>query len=1044
MIQTPRSKVSPSSTKDFKPKQKEKEINNSSCDYNDSRDSSLTESRYREQVFIMQMESITSSKRKISGEHKFVVRRNSSVVGLKEQSFNEFSFQNRGDSFCEKDKESSSSKQNMENSPKSIASNDSTRKRSADTSSILGGYGFKRTTTPNFVNRPSGFFLERNNSVRSLTTKSFSSFHRPQPYSSGNLMPYELRSEQPSSDVNSPVLHPSIEDAGLREAELRANDTRITTLHSSAGTKDFLDKENQKTEEPKMKLNSIFSQSAPKINVLLEGFKSESPKPSNMIAGFDVVKEQSPSHERESIQPTKEKTAPDPNGYRRQLSTGLRRISPQAKATSNNLVDFSSVSHQATAIEPQIVKVSEKSKLNRSASNGMIPTDLQSKPPEGISPVRVLPLQKLEVDGFPSTQETKPSYGRVPTEPTSAKRSGRSHSASKLNFIAQEEKTENLQTLNTQSSPVNHQNSLKNCFSSSTKLSIKDKFKRNLLEVVKNEEDDISPIISVHKHNLSKPMKPILRQASGATDKFEFVLNSVQKQDSDSGLEKPKVEAPQTKPANSKENNSQVPKEGTVTNQDISKSRSDPTKEVPKRSNMHRNKNLLAMAREEPDENEVQPKLLPTKLEKVHSVEANQHAPIRIPLHKFEKMLSADHTTITGLSPSPIGKIDLSNRNNQLDFDSIPTPVGNTPVTSSNGMNGIGSHQTFNNQSMISATPSRLNETYYRSFMGMEDGISVVNLTNYVFTYENDEIEYEEKATNRSRLYSQDQILAGVTTPTRSHSLSPINNLHRNKITEDKRESFWQGRKNLLDMSPIQRKDSPCKENGANALYSRKESFASLSTIRGSQHPDITEFNQSMFMTEKPGINRQPSDVFLEEGSPKKHLSLPADSNKFKPFRTSKFSQESEGTTEATNPENNNEPKQESQNRLTMPVARPHPKFIQRSKSSGLGPVPEVIQEFASTQRKDSAPFSRLSSFQSGQNHLLVPPVENDPSKDRKKQITRSPSEIGSGPKSPMLKGAVLKRTLTGVIETNKLDKTIDDEGQKKINQYLLIKDLGK
>ena len=40
--------------------------------------------------------------------------------------------------------------------------------------------------------------------------------------------------------------------------------------------------------------------------------------------------------------------------------------------------------------------------------------------------------------------------------------------------------------------------------------------------------------------------------------------------------------------------------------------------------------------------------------------------------------------------------------------------------------------------------------------------------------------------------------------------------------------------------------------------------------------------------------------------------------------------------------------------------------------------------------------------------------------------------------------GPSLRRTSTMVIETNKLDKTKDEEGQKGINNYLLIKDLGR
>lgn len=41
-------------------------------------------------------------------------------------------------------------------------------------------------------------------------------------------------------------------------------------------------------------------------------------------------------------------------------------------------------------------------------------------------------------------------------------------------------------------------------------------------------------------------------------------------------------------------------------------------------------------------------------------------------------------------------------------------------------------------------------------------------------------------------------------------------------------------------------------------------------------------------------------------------------------------------------------------------------------------------------------------------------------------------------------KGHMLKRTNTAVVETQKLDKTRDDEGNKKINNYLLIKEIGR
>ena len=49
----------------------------------------------------------------------------------------------------------------------------------------------------------------------------------------------------------------------------------------------------------------------------------------------------------------------------------------------------------------------------------------------------------------------------------------------------------------------------KQFFSNNSKLSVTEKFKRNLLDVVKDEEDDISPIISAQKRPLSKMPKPL-------------------------------------------------------------------------------------------------------------------------------------------------------------------------------------------------------------------------------------------------------------------------------------------------------------------------------------------------------------------------------------------------------------------------------------------------------------------------------------------------------------------------------------------------------
>ena len=68
---------------------------------------------------------------------------------------------------------------------------------------------------------------------------------------------------------------------------------------------------------------------------------------------------------------------------------------------------------------------------------------------------------------------------------------------------------------------------------------------------------------------------------------------------------------------------------------------------------------------------------------------------------------------------------------------------------------------------------------------------------------------------------------------------------------------------------------------------------------------------------------------------------------------------------------------------------------------------------------------------------------EDTPALQLAKISASKPTSKPKGAKKK-LKGHVLKRTSTVVIETQTLDKTKDNEGQKKINQYIMIKDLGK
>ena len=340
---------------------------------------------------------------------------------------------------------------------------------------------------------------------------------------------------------------------------------------------------------------------------------------------------------------------------------------------------------------------------------------------------------------------------------------------------------------------------------------------------------------------------------------------------------------------------------------------------------------------------------------------------------------------------------------------------------------------------------SYIEDQHNRTIYNVEDNISAMNISKYDFVYENIEVEMEEgKSMIRSPLISADQkILAGLNSPSQSQP--------KPKPPEDvlKKDSVWQGRTNLLKMASLPKDSAPSSNLNSNTV-SRKGSIASTAGANYARERVYSLPDNAQAM-EAFQFVRDVSDNSSE--SSKKNALQMIDSIKHKPKKTSHFQHESEGNTETGN-SIGDEPHHETllKPNMTLGVNVPG-KSLAKSQSVHLpsAGIQEADSKFEQSnvtrgEIEDRNKLSFMKATSETRNLLTPPPSQTEVDKQNipEKHFRDLSSEQVDGSKSPNLKGAVLKRTQTSVIETNKLDKTRDEEGQKKINQYVFIKDIGK
>ena len=972
-----------------------------------------------EQLVVVRMESISrKNKPRKKGEQTFALRRASTIVGMKDGFGNDFSFKNSIDSYHGGDQHSqSSSRHHYDNSVVNI-SQETNKMNSIDHgNSNSFGIGLKRAMTPSFTGRPSGFFLERHDSLR----------NRPR------VMTPPIMSNQSITSNQS----------GYFGGEIPKNLEFETQLAQLQTQREFIVSDRRfSIGSPKKSAEQQMSQIDLGFGMLDSKLSKRSISESQATSERMMNKQQSPTHldlHLEAVQENsfdntragstvfrdepKEKEHAEQRRSEKKLS--MRAQSPTAMQSATLHVPEQQFQAKPVALlEPLTVKISPEQhpKLNRSSSGSISESRLQSV---STLPVRALPLLKQESSEGAVVATTKSAVQTVispKTELSSILKSGRSHSSS---FPAKDGFVD-----------FNQRPHGKKFFNSSSQLSVKDKFKRNLLDIVNDEDDDISPIIS----SKSKPVSTIAKSLFPAKfpsdekgtkpekSKLEADRKN-QKETSENSPLKPLRENPRVKETQ------QIPQ--------LIHARSKPDNSMTQSVTLPRkgvdkvNKNLLALARDDHVDQESVPA-------------ANQ-------LLKVEKT-----PTNELLAVFPTIQSNVSSLNN------LRLPENDHLLSS---RLGVGSNQNIQNQTLLTvATPNHLNETSYNpSFYNLDGNVTAMNVSNYVFYYDNEEVEYDEaKGMLTSR--NQDQkILTGINNSpsNRNSGLSPMNQQHpRMKSMEERRDSVWPGRQMQLmsSTSPMNRKDSVTTQTSSPLQFTKKESFTSCCS---GGIPNFGDTNQTI---ESPIMGRQQSDSIEDPAGGASPLNLktliqPVDNIKHKPIRISIFHQGADGVTETgtttvtTIQENDNIPTTTATtttvtsttgNTLTpnqywksRPAALDtvQPRF-NKSKSCVLSPLVETANEsqYSASQKMDE--------FQTEGQGLKVPTVG-----DEKNLLLTPPSSIAdltatmqrrtlSTPKSPAL--VVLKRTQTNVIETSKLDKTRDDEGQKKINQYLLIKDIGR
>ena len=540
------------------------------------------------------------------------------------------------------------------------------------------------------------------------------------------------------------------------------------------------------------------------------------------------------------------------------------------------------------------------------------------------------------------------------------------------------------------------------------KLSVTDLFKRNLLEFVKDEEDDISPIVSSDK----RPVTTMVVQ-NMAVNQVKTHLRS-QKLDSIKEIDSQSIRSYTTNEkidlSCSKSDQKQIIKQ----NESVESSeRKDDKKDFAVRSGAGKfYKNLFELVSEDtPDETKHQ----------------QQAAQVKIPLSKIERSGSTDMLGLWGMSPIPM--------NSRPTF---PTENDHTPGKQNNSRN-------FNNycqipHSTISNNCSILNETANRSIYNLEDNISATNVSKFEFAYENISVEYDEaKGIARSPIITpSERILAGIYSPMRTDS-KPLQ-----QEQGIKREAVAQGRANLMKLCGSQ------KDLHNSHPLSRKGSTASISSIHGIGVMDFVPETQRTG-EESPSFNQHIFDQFSidnESSIQSKKYAL-IDHQRNRSLKNSLAYHDSECNLETAAGNSITEDSKIDASKISAAFGGNNQAKLTKNATNFYSAI--RIQEADScvehsnvTKGEDQRSQQNITQSATDDQKISTPTTPNDANGVSRRPYHKMSSERQEGSRSPNLKGAILKRNQSTVIETSKLDITRDDDGQKKINQYLLIRDLGR
>ena len=902
---------------------------------------------------MLKAQSTAPERKKSAGDSHILQRQGSSRLGVKEPSFNEFSFKNSMDSSRDKEKESTSPQSSRHINESAV--NESNRKNINDSATGVGALGIHRTATPNFTNRPSGFLLEKKNSAKNINGKA-------QPAAGlansliGSVIPQDLKSDPHERlSFGGPQalgLSSSIQEKSqqIAAAEARKNEGKVLTF------------------------------SKPQSD------KFSNPGSKNSVGEEHVQGDNTANYEKKTS--TEMMTSSQKKGRAAQLSI-----------TQTNLITYDGKSNQAIEVKHDSI-----GNLNEEHTNSNIVKNGWGKVLEsqGSLELNSMSLVKSNPVKDISTQET---YNTLKKE-ISPKGILGENSTEKL-FVA---KTNSMSPQTSEGKNDLHHpvaGSTKAFFNNTAKLSANDKFKRNLLDVVKDVEDDISPIISAQKRPISKMPKQleVQQQKIESKENKKTGLNKEipEIQSNSSGATSNKNEMLKEKPVEQQQQQQQV---NPVVQKDSQKELNHI--ERPKPPAVGRvNRNLLNLMKEE-----------------VEGKSSIQQAETT----KNQKLNRLDSVDILGTHKPNLLPMSSNNYDQESRSNILPSYNHLT--------------QTQNNLGI-----SVLEEAQNKSIYNFADNISAADISKYEFVVvENLDYEMEEgKSMIRSPLLSGEKFLAGLNSPSQVQQ--------KQKPDFDRKDSGWQGRMNLLKMANSQ-KDSGTNSNTNSNTVSRKGSLSSAGPNIFRDRVNSLPVDAQMAML----AGREMSDDSMDSLNNSRKIPLQhVESNKHKPKTPSHFQLGSDGTTETVNSVGET-PKQDAEKprRTSLRVEIPGKALLQKSTSAIL-PSGGGIQEADSKFEQSNVTKGEVEDQQRGRpgfvksatesKHLLTPPpsqTDLDKQNASKKTLQRLASENQDGSRSPNLKGAVLKRTHTSVIETNKLDKTRDDEGQKKINQYLFIKDLGK